>query len=71
MHEFVEAGIAKYNPDKPERPVNSPKAVYQIEEETLELIKKYGTVEWELALTEYLKGRKTLVEKICKREDSK
>ena len=66
MHQFVEAGIAKYNPDKPERPVNSPKAVYQIEEETLELIKKYGTVEWELALTEYLKGRKTLVEKYAK-----
>ncbi len=66
MHQFVEAGIAKYNPDKPDRPVNSPKAVYQIEEETLELIKKYGTVEWELALTEYLEGRTTLVEKYAK-----
>lgn len=66
MHQFVDAGIARYNPDKPDRPVNSPKAVYQIEEETLELIKKYGTVEWELALTEYLKGRKTLVELYAK-----
>ena len=66
MHQFVEAGIAMYNPDKPNRPVNSPKAVYQIEEETLDLVKKYGTVEWELALTEYLEGRTTLVEKYAK-----
>lgn len=66
MHQFVEAGIAKYNPDKPDRPVNSPKAVYQIEEETLELIKKYGTIEWDLALTEYLEGRMTLIEKYAK-----
>lgn len=72
MHQFVDAGIARYNPDKPDRPVNSPKAVYQIEEETLELIKKYGTVEWELALSEYLEGRKTLVERYAKeREQNK
>ena len=31
MHQFVDAGIAVYNPDKPSRPVNSPSAVYQIE----------------------------------------
>ena len=39
MHQFVEAGIALYNPDDPKRPVNSPKAVYQIEKETLDLFK--------------------------------
>jgi hypothetical protein len=31
MHQFVSAGIALYNPDKLNRPVNSPHAVYQIE----------------------------------------
>jgi BsuBI/PstI restriction endonuclease domain/BsuBI/PstI restriction endonuclease HTH domain len=31
MHQFCDAGIAIYNPDKLDRPVNSPKAVYQIE----------------------------------------
>jgi len=30
MHQFVDAGIAIYNPDKPDRAVNSPAAVYQI-----------------------------------------
>ncbi len=66
MHQFVDAGIALYNPDDPSRPVNSPKAVYQIEGETLELIKKYGTIEWNIALVEYLEGRKTLVELYAK-----
>src|SRR5699024_10269566 len=61
MHQFVDAGIALYNPDDQSRPVNSPKAVYQIEDETLELIKKYGTIEWSTALAEYLENRKTLV----------
>ena len=72
MHQFVDAGIARYNPDKLDRPVNSPKAVYQIEDETLELIKKYGTSAWELALHEYLANRKTLVEIYAKeREQNK
>ena len=31
MHQFVEAGLAVPNPDKPDRPVNSPKFCYQIE----------------------------------------
>jgi len=38
MHQFVEAGLALYNPDDPSRPVNSPKAVYQIEPAALTLI---------------------------------
>lgn len=66
MHQFLDAGIVLYNPDNPSRPVNSPKAVYQIEEETLYLIKKYGTAEWDLALEKYREGRKTLVELYAK-----
>lgn len=31
MHQFVDAGLAVYNPDNPARPVNSPAAVYQVE----------------------------------------
>ena len=37
MHQFRDAGIALYNPDRPDRPVNSPKAVYQIEPTALAL----------------------------------
>lgn len=66
MHQFVDAGIALYNPDKPTRPVNSPKAVYQIETETLELIKCYNTEKWSESLAQYLSNRQTLVERYAK-----
>jgi BsuBI/PstI restriction endonuclease domain/BsuBI/PstI restriction endonuclease HTH domain len=60
MHQLMAAGIALYNPDNPTRPVNSPKAVYQIEPETLKLLRTCGTSAWAKNLTAYLKKRKTL-----------
>jgi len=69
MHQFIDAGISLYNPDKPTRPVNSPKAVYQIEPEALKLIKLYGTSQWEPALEEYLATRQTLVERYAKERE--
>lgn len=53
MHQFVEAGIARYNPDQPDQPVNSPKAVYQIEPATLELLRSFGTKAWRDRLMDY------------------
>lgn len=61
MHQFCDAGIAMYNPDMPDRPVNSPKAVYQVEPSILELIRKFGTAEWDEALKANLEQRETLV----------
>lgn len=57
MHQFVEAGVALYNPDEPDRPVNSPKAVYQVSTEFLELAKSYGLRSWDKKLGEF-KGTK-------------
>lgn len=62
MHQFVQAGIALYNPDRPDRPTNSPKAVYQISPETLSLLREYKTEQWETALKHYLSERKTLAQ---------
>jgi len=50
MHQFCDAGIASYNPDKPDRPVNSPAAVYQITAETLALVHTFGSAKWDAAL---------------------
>ena len=63
MHQFVDAGIALYNPDNVMRPVNSPKAVYQIEPVTLILLRTFGTAAWQAQLTTYLADRETLAEK--------
>ena len=61
MHQFCEAGIALYNPDKPDRPVNSPKAVYQIAPETLNLLRSFGSYWWKDNLASYLATKNTLI----------
>lgn len=66
MHQFCDAGIALYNPDKPDRPVNSPKAVYQIEPATLKLLRSFGTRQWHDNLAAYLAERETLVARYAK-----
>lgn len=63
MHQFVDAGIALYNPDKPDRPVNSPAAVYQIEPSALALLRSFDTKAWHKKLTDYLAKRQTLAAK--------
>jgi hypothetical protein len=60
MHQFVAAGIACYNPDKPDGPVNGPAAVYQIEPAALALLSSFDTKAWHDNLTAYLKKRQTL-----------
>lgn len=47
LHQFIQAGVANYNPDDPTLPVNSPKAHYAITEEALEVAKSYGTKNWD------------------------
>lgn len=63
MHQFCDAGVALYNPDKPDRPVNSPKAVYQVEPAALKLLRSFGSDQWHDNLTAYLSERETLVAK--------
>ncbi|MCX6160428.1 MAG: BsuBI/PstI family type II restriction endonuclease [Ignavibacteriae bacterium] len=42
LHQFIQAGITNYNPDKPELPVNSPNAHYAISLSALKIIRMYG-----------------------------
>ena len=60
MHQFVDAGLAVYNPDNPTRPVNSPAAVYQIETSALDLLRRFGTTTWKSNLSAYLAKSVTL-----------
>jgi hypothetical protein len=69
MHQFVDAGLALYNPDDPLRPVNSPKAVYQIEPAALTLLRSFGTAAWHDNLTAYLAQRETLTAKYARERD--
>lgn len=60
MHQFCEAGISRYNPDDPGRPVNSPKTVYQISPEALSLVRAFGSRRWAGALTLFRSRREGL-----------
>lgn len=66
IHQFVAAGIVLYNPDDPQRAVNSPKTVYQIEPEVLRLLRSYGTLDWQENLGSYLAEWETLAEQYAK-----
>ena len=71
MHQFCDAGIALYNPDRPDRPVNSPKAVYQIAPATLALLRTFGAPAWPDTLTKCLGERETLITRYAKERDQK
>ena len=71
MHQFVQAGLALYNPDDAKRPVNSPKAVYQISPDTLALLRLYGNADWDTALPKYLEQWKTLADRYARQREMK
>ncbi|WP_254625704.1 BsuBI/PstI family type II restriction endonuclease [Nostoc sp. TCL240-02] len=60
VHQFLDAGLIVANPDNLSRPVNSPKTAYQIQNSALELLRTYGTEEWEKSICTYLASVETL-----------
>jgi type-2 restriction enzyme bsuBI len=69
MHQLVDAGICLYNPDMPNRAVNSPNAVYQIAPDVLELLRYYGTDRYDDLLNAYLRNRQTLSQKYARERE--
>ena len=69
LHQFIDGGLCLYNPDKPDRAVNSPKACYQITIELFDILVKYGTDEWDTALANWLRSRETLVANYAKERE--
>ncbi len=53
LHQFVEALLVEQNPDKPDRPVNSPKWCYQIHPRALEVIRSFGQSRHDAILSRY------------------
>ena len=71
LHHFVQAGIAAYNPDNPDLPVNSPNAHYAITDEVLEVVRSYDTPKWEYYVEKFLKEQGKLTEKYLKKRKLK
>ena len=71
VHQFLQASIIVENPDKPNRPTNSGKTVYQITPELLRLLQSYGEKSWAKHLKEYIAARPSLQsETIYKKRDT-
>lgn len=71
IHQFLDAGIVVINPDEPERPTNSGKTVYQIEAALLELLRTWGTPEWEKGIKTYLSSVETLKKRYAQERQAK
>lgn len=69
MHQFRDAGLVLYNPDKLHRPVNSPAAVYQLAPETLALLRTYETPAWSEGLAAFLAEKGSLAERYARARD--
>src|SRR5690554_2009328 len=68
LHQFVQARIADYNPDISDLPVNSPRAHYAISKEALEVIKTFGTNEWNANSKEFRTSIGDLSKQYAKRK---
>ncbi|MFA6062862.1 MAG: BsuBI/PstI family type II restriction endonuclease [Gallionella sp.] len=62
IHYFMGAGICLHNPDIPDRATNSQDSVYQIDLEFLDVLRGFGTDEYETLFLNYQKERPTLAE---------
>ncbi len=69
LHQFEQAGIVNRNPDDPFRPTNSPHTVYAVSDDALKVIRKYGTLNWQFAIQEFVKNKGKLIEKYEKRKN--
>jgi hypothetical protein len=69
MHQFRDAGLVLYNPDKLDRPVNSPRAVYQLSPEALHLLQAHGSTEFDRMLEKYLKGQAGLTQQYARERE--
>lgn len=56
LHQFIDAGFCLYNDDDPNRPTNSAKNNYRINDHALSVIKKYGTEAFTPAVAEYVEN---------------
>src|SRR5207245_1724720 len=63
LHQFQDAGLVLANPDKPDRPVNSPAYCYQVPEAAHAVLRTYGTPQWDKRLRAYLVAMPGLAER--------
>ena len=66
LHQFIAAGICLYNPDEPDRPVNSPKACYQISGLAYDTIVNFKTNDWNQSVQDFFQKQESLIKQYAK-----
>lgn len=69
IHQFIETGICLQNPDDPNRAVNSPHNVYQLDEELADVLSFFNSGIFEEKLYGYLAHREKLIDKYARERD--
>lgn len=54
LHQFADAGLIVQNPDKPDRPTNSPQWCYQLTDRALDVVKNFKSATFDDMLLRYL-----------------
>jgi len=62
LHQFVQGGIAEYNPDNPNLPTNSPKAHYALTEPVVKVLQAYDSGSYAKAIDSFLSSQPALVD---------
>ncbi|MEP7338195.1 MAG: BsuBI/PstI family type II restriction endonuclease [Acidobacteriota bacterium] len=71
LHQFVQAGLAEYNPEAPELPTNSPRAHYALTDAGIAAIKTYGTRNWKSAASKFTSQQGNLLQIYQKKRSAK
>lgn len=69
VHQFLQAGLIVANPDDPTRPTNSGRFVYQTERSAIELLRTFGTSDWDTNLRAYLASVETLARRYAQERE--
>ena len=70
LHQFIQGGIADYNPFEPDLPTNSPRAHYAITKAALTAVREYGGEGWPSARTIFLREQGSLAERYARDRES-
>ena len=57
LHQFVQAGLAEFNPYEPDLPTNSPNAHYAVTPSALKVVRTFGGDGWERAAERFLQSQ--------------
>jgi adenine-specific DNA-methyltransferase len=68
VHQFVQVGLVRANPDEPARPINSPNWRYQIAPDAIALIRTYGKDEWKDKLEIFLQKNAEALGRLSQKE---